>query len=243
MKGFSFKKLFLDLLVVACLGVAVWSGYVLFTHQINPVWGTVILLVDIGVLIWNISVLCNRRWKWRNPKFKWVFLSILVILMVCAFGGVQPLSTYKDKVVGMFTSATSEWGINQPTTPIKVTRIDNWEFSLYKARWDEGTVIVNLAITNHSSRRNFGYASFIDVGPELAAIDHTGKLVEPWVRPPDFQKGELFTVPSYTKEFYPEERWEGELKFRMSPYSKDVKLYITRYYHSRKAFLFDLGSP
>lgn len=249
MKDFSFKKLFLDLLVVVCLGVAVWSGYVLFTHQTSPIWGTVILLVDIGVLTWNISVLRNRRWKWRNPKFKWVFLSILIILTVCAFGGVQPLSTYKDNAVSMvkegivkLTNLAGTDSYDIKILPGQLEVVEDWAISLDGGGWKNSTLIVELTITNLGARRNFGYAGF-DVGPELIAIDSTGKIVEPWVPEPDFKKGELFSFPPYTREFYPNESWSGSLKFEMSPYSGKTKLYMTRFYHARRYFLFDLGSP
>jgi len=99
-----------------------------------------------------------------------------------------------------------------------------------------------LTITNLGPRRNFGYAGF-DVGPQIVAIDSTSKLVEPWVPEPDFSKGELFHLPPYTKEYYPNESWSGTLKFEMSPYSGETKLYMTRYYHARKYFLFNLGKP
>ena len=85
MRGFSFRKLFLDVLVIVCLGVAIWNGYVLFTHQTDPVWGVVMFLVAIGVLIWNTSVLRSRGWRRKNPKFKWVFLLLLGVFLVYMF--------------------------------------------------------------------------------------------------------------------------------------------------------------
>lgn len=94
----SLRKFFLVLFTLACLVAAVWAGYLLFTHQIEQVAGIIILLADIGVLIWNVSVL--RSYRWRGPSFGKmlaVFLvSALVVCSVCAFAGIQPLASYKD---------------------------------------------------------------------------------------------------------------------------------------------------
>lgn len=161
------------------------------------------------------------------------------------YQGQQPYSfgqlTGGDKIVGY------DWGLKTVVTevvtpPVEPKVVENWNIQLDNTSWKGGTLTIVLTITNLGSRRNFGYAGF-DVGPEIAAIDSTGKLVEPWVPEPDFSKGELFHLPSYTKEFYPNESWSGTLKFEMSLYSGETKLYMTRYYHTRKYFLFNLGEP
>lgn len=138
-----------------------------------------------------------------------------------------------------------DWGsktIIPPTIESKVKVIEDWKIQLEGSSWLGSTVTVRLTITNLGSRRNFGYAGF-NVGPEICAIDSTNKIIEPWVPEPDIRKGEMFYLPPYTKEFYPNESWSGTLKFEMSPYSGETKLYMTRYYHADKYFLFDLGEP
>jgi len=161
------------------------------------------------------------------------------------YQGQQPYSfgrlTGGDKVAGY------DWGLKTVATkvvtpPIEPRVVENWKIQLDNISWKGSTLTVKLTITNLGPRRNFGYAGF-DVGPELAVIDSTGKLVEPWVPEPDIRKGKLFFLPPYTKEFYPKESWSGSLKFEMSPYSGETKLYMTRYYHTRKYFLFNLGEP
>jgi hypothetical protein len=129
-----------------------------------------------------------------------------------------------------------------PTIESKVKVIEDWKIQLDGSSWIGSTVTVRLTITNLGPRRNFGYAGF-DVGPEICAIDSTNKIIEPWVREPDYRKGEMLIFPGYTKEFYPNESWSGTLKFEMSPYSGKTKLYMTQYYHQDKYFLFDLGEP
>jgi ribosomal protein L37AE/L43A len=91
-------KLLLCLLVIAGISVIVWTGYRLFTQQISPVIGTIAFLAEIGLLIWIISVLRSSRFRWRKPSFKLVFFSLLGIVLVCAFAGIEPMSSVKDRV-------------------------------------------------------------------------------------------------------------------------------------------------
>jgi uncharacterized protein YkwD len=93
----AIRKLFLNLLVIAAFGLAVWTGYILFTHQTTPVKGTIVFLVVVGFLIWFISVVRSRRYRYTKPSFKLVFWALVGICLVCAFAGVEPLSTIKDE--------------------------------------------------------------------------------------------------------------------------------------------------
>jgi len=236
--GFTARKAFLIFLLIACVAAAVWAGYLLFTNRTAPVIGTIIFVVDIGVLIWNISVL--RKWRVRTGTVVAIAVIIAVLAATtAAFAGVEPFSSAKANVVAWFQKA----GTETVAEPKPVAEAENWKIQLDGKSWKGSTVTVKLTITNLGSRRNFGYASLMDVGPELVVIDSTGKLVEPWVPEPNIKKGELFIFPPYTREFYPDESWSGSLKFEMSPYSGETKLYMTRFYHVRQYFLFDLGSP
>lgn len=92
-------KLLLCLLVIAGISIIVWTGYMLFTHQISLVIGTIVFLAEIGLLIWIISVLRSSRFRWREPSFKLVFWPLVAIILVCAFAGVEPMSSAKDRVI------------------------------------------------------------------------------------------------------------------------------------------------
>jgi len=106
--GFSLGKLLLDLLVIACLVIAGWIGYRLFVlHELTPVTGSIALIADIGVLIWGISALRSSRYIWKAPSFKFVFFSLLGIVLILAFAGIQPLASYKDKVLLLIPSGES----------------------------------------------------------------------------------------------------------------------------------------
>jgi hypothetical protein len=234
------KKAVLVLLVVVCLAVAGWNGYLLFTNQTDPLIGWVILAVSIGVLVWNISVL--RAYRVRAGTVVAVFLVVALIAMtVSAFAGIEPFAGLKNKVIDSLPGLIARYDVE--ILPSQEEVADNWAIRLNGGGWNGGTATVKLTITDLGNRRCFGLCSLLDPGPELVAIDSTGKLVEPWVREPDFSKGELLVFPPYTKEFYPNESWSGTLKFELSPYSGKTRLYMTEYSHTRRYFLFDLGEP
>jgi len=120
----SITKLLLCLLVIAGIGIIAWTGYRLFTHQIAPVIGTVVFLAEIGLLTWIISVLRSSRFRWRKPSFKLVFWSLLIITLVCAFAGIEPISSAKDRVIDFAEQAweTITTSSQSPTsTPVKPT--------------------------------------------------------------------------------------------------------------------------
>jgi hypothetical protein len=156
------------------------------------------------------------------------------------YQGQQPYSY--GRLTGGKKVLAYDWESKNPITKL-VKVVDNWEFQLDDSSWTGGTVTVKIKITNLGSRRNFGLVNFLYPGPELLAIDNTNKWVEPWVPEPDFTKGELLRLPPYTKEYYPKESWSGSLRFELSLYSGETKLYMTRYSHTRRAFLFNLGEP
>lgn len=95
----SIAKLLLCLLVIAEIGIVAWTGYRLFTHQIASVIGTLVFLAEIGLLIWIIRVLRSSRFRWRKPSFKLVFWPLVAITLVCAFAGIEPMSSAKDRVI------------------------------------------------------------------------------------------------------------------------------------------------
>jgi S1-C subfamily serine protease len=91
------RKLFINLLVIAGLGLVAWTGYLLFSHQTDATSGTVTFLLEVGFLIWIISVLRSHKYKRIKPSFKLVFFSLLGIALVCSFAGIEPMSSVKDR--------------------------------------------------------------------------------------------------------------------------------------------------
>lgn len=94
----SIHKLFLSLLVIAVLVDIVRRGYTLFTQQADPIKNTIVFLVEVGLWIWIVTILRNRRYRYRKPKFKLVLTAVIAITLVCAFAGIEPLSSYKDNL-------------------------------------------------------------------------------------------------------------------------------------------------
>ena len=91
-------RLFLNLVVLAAfVGLCVYS-HLLFTHQLEPLAGSIVLL--IGTAAWILLIqLLRRRYGQEKPSFKLTTFLVLVILLVFAFAGVQPLATYKNSVI------------------------------------------------------------------------------------------------------------------------------------------------
>jgi len=108
------RKLFLNLLAIAGLGLVAWTGYLLFTHQTDATSGTVTFLLEVGFLIWIISVLRSQKYKRIKPSFKLVFFSLLGIALVCAFAGIEPMSSVKDRAT---TWVGEKWETVTSVTP------------------------------------------------------------------------------------------------------------------------------
>ncbi len=102
------RKLSLNLLVIAGLGLVAWTGYLLFTQQTDATSGTVVLLLEVGFLIWIVSVLRSPKYKRIKPSFKLVLFPLLGIVLVCAFAGIEPLATYKDISIDFVTTQVGE---------------------------------------------------------------------------------------------------------------------------------------
>jgi len=67
-----------------------------FARQIDPVLGTLVFVVEVGLSIWVMYLLRSSRYRRRTPSFKLVFFSLLGVTLVCAFAGIEPLASYKD---------------------------------------------------------------------------------------------------------------------------------------------------
>ena len=93
------KKAFLVVLLIACLAIAGWNGYLLFTGQIDPLVGWILLAVSIGVVLWNTSVL-RRAFRIRaGTVFAVLVVTTLAAGTVAAFQGIEPFAGIKDFAV------------------------------------------------------------------------------------------------------------------------------------------------
>jgi len=110
--------------VKLCLNLAILFGFVLLivysyqlftTHSKNPLKSSVFLILGFIGWILLVKLLKSRsryywlRYKGKEPSFKLTALSVIAILLVLTFAGVQPVATYKDKIVGSVVGKAGEW--------------------------------------------------------------------------------------------------------------------------------------
>lgn len=91
-------RLFLNLSILSVLGLTIWSGIELFSQQFlyNPLIGSLIFLIEIVFFIWLWRIVAKNSWRW--PSMKLTVFSLICLFIIFAFAGVQPMSSYKDKL-------------------------------------------------------------------------------------------------------------------------------------------------
>ena len=101
--GIDFYKLFLNLLVLAVFGFIVWSAIKLFSGEFlnSPLIGSLAFFGEIVAFIFLGRH--SRNNKWRPPSIFRTVIALVMIAIVFAFAGVQPLSDYKDSAIKWFT--------------------------------------------------------------------------------------------------------------------------------------------
>lgn len=97
----SISKLFLILLAIAGFVELIRRGYLIFTQQSNSNPNIIIFLLEFGLLLLVVSALRSNRFKWTKPSLKVVVLPVLIIALVCAFTGIEPFASYKDKAISL----------------------------------------------------------------------------------------------------------------------------------------------
>jgi len=98
-------KLCLNLAILAGLGFLIRYGYLLFVkHSEESLKGSIILILGIAAWVTVIKLSWNRKYRWTKPGFKLTTFSVIVILLILAFAGVQPVSMYKDNLVTQWES-------------------------------------------------------------------------------------------------------------------------------------------
>ncbi|HEX7365237.1 MAG TPA: CAP domain-containing protein [Dehalococcoidia bacterium] len=104
----DFYKLFLNLLVLALLGLIVWSAVKLFLGEFlySPLIGSIVFFVEIAAFV----LLCRhtRANKWRPPSIVVTTLVIMAMLIIMAFAGVQPLTNYKNNLTNRIDTLWAE---------------------------------------------------------------------------------------------------------------------------------------
>jgi len=126
--------------------------------------------------------------------------------------------------------------------PGQLNEYDDWLISLDGGEWRNGTLIVNITISNYADRRYFSsvalFSGFGVSSPySLVAVDSTNKVAYP------IKENYPLSYCFYQgKEFYPKESLSGKLTYELSEYSGDTSIYIVQNSRKRKK-MFDVGSP
>lgn len=105
-------KCILSLLIIVGIVDIIRRGYTLFTQQIDPLTDTAIFLGELGLWIGVIAILRSRKYKYTRPKFKLIITTVLVITLVCAFAGIEPLVTYKNVTQDYLVENVGGWFSN-----------------------------------------------------------------------------------------------------------------------------------
>lgn len=101
-------KLGLSLVILGGFGALIWYGYLLFTHQVSPIIGSIIFI--LGIAAWVIVIIIlRRRYSWAKPSFKLTTFIVIAILLILTFAGVQPMADYKDQAIEKIKTAYAEW--------------------------------------------------------------------------------------------------------------------------------------
>jgi len=113
--SFNWLRLFLTILLVACIFTIAWTVKQIFTNHISRSAAIILILTAVGVLIWNILLL--HRYKVTGGIVFALFIVIAVISSTTfAFAGVEPFASLKQKLVTSATSSSIQAGPQLPST-------------------------------------------------------------------------------------------------------------------------------
>jgi hypothetical protein len=89
-------RLLLNLSILSLLGLLIWSGIKLFSQQFvhSPLTGSLIFLAEFVLFIWMWIVVSKNSWRW--PSMKLTMFSLIVLFLILAFAGAQPMKSFKD---------------------------------------------------------------------------------------------------------------------------------------------------
>lgn len=101
-------RLLLNLSILSIIGIIIWSGIKLFSKEFiqDSLVGSLILLGELVFLVWIWRVVAKNSWRW--PSMKLTVLSLLIVAVVFAFAGVQPISSFKDDVISKWSTYWAE---------------------------------------------------------------------------------------------------------------------------------------
>jgi hypothetical protein len=229
-------KILLSLCIIVGIIIMVWFGYRVFTHEISPLVGSITFLIGIAFLIFLIWFL-RRKYIWFKPSFKVVTLSVIVIIFVFAFAGVEPFQAFKNNVVDVFSGKANNSGVVNSTQQKCTFRTGSitWEVVLKSAKWNGNKINTELVATNKGNTpADFPYENVSELGVvvDFGLSDSYGM----WYSTDKSQNYDVYKV-------YPGESRVFKPSFTINSRSGDVTLYVTRFTGTSKFSLFKLKSP
>ena len=112
-----FKKLLLNLAVLATEVSLIWVTYNAFTHKFTPLVGA-LSVIGLIVLLWFLLHLSKRRgFRNQRPGMIKTTLAVIAIVAICAFAGVQPLAGYKDSLFNNIGNIVGDMGCTNTEVP------------------------------------------------------------------------------------------------------------------------------
>lgn len=147
-------KLALNLAILAGFVMLIWYGYLLFTHKVAPLIGSIVFIVGIAVWVILIRIL-RKRYKWTKPSFKLTTFSVITILLILTFAGIQPLASYKDNLIENFKTAQAEWAAERERAEAEATAAEE---EAERTEFDEVTDgLSSPALVLSYMKNNFSY--------------------------------------------------------------------------------------
>jgi len=138
-------RLILNLGILSLLGLIIWSGIKLFSHQFvqNALVGSILFVAEFVLFIWLWRVVSKN--SWRKPSMKLTMFSLIALSVVFSFAGVQPLAIYKDKLVNGAKTAlnNTQSVITYPTTTTSATKVTEPTKTTFK----KPIITTNIPIT------------------------------------------------------------------------------------------------
>jgi len=92
-------RVLLNLSMITTIGITIWTGIKLFAMEFvqNPLIGSLIFIGELVFLIWLWRIVRKNSWRW--PSMKLTAFTVLVIIVIFAYAGVQPAATYKNELI------------------------------------------------------------------------------------------------------------------------------------------------
>lgn len=97
-------RLSLNLCLLALFGITIHTGVKLFSQQLvlSSLVDSLVFIVQISFFIWLWRIVSRNTWKF--PSMKLTICTLIILAVILAFAGVEPLSSYKDLAINKTTS-------------------------------------------------------------------------------------------------------------------------------------------